>query len=65
MTFIPGGTTLNDFNVQVVKRIKKDLEIKGNFTIEHWKAPMYLPGQQAVTAATVQVTWFSGRKVSF
>jgi hypothetical protein len=63
--FIPGGTTINDFNVQVVKRIKKDIEIKGNLTIEHWKAPIYLAGPQTVTAATVQVTWFPGRKVSF
>ncbi len=63
--FVPGGTTLNDFNVEVVKRIKKDIEIKGNFTFEHWKAPVYLAGQQTVTAATVQVTWFPGRKVSF
>jgi hypothetical protein len=63
--FVPGGTTLNDFNVEVVKRIKKDLEIKGNLTFEHWKAPVYLAGQQTVTAATVQVTWFPGRKVSF
>ena len=63
--FVPGGTTLNDFNVEVVKRIKKDLEIKGNLTIEHWKAPVYLAGQQTVTAATVQLTWFPGRKVSF
>jgi hypothetical protein len=63
--FVPGGTTLNDFNVQVVKRIKKDLEVKGDLTIENWKAPVYLAGQQTVTAATVQVTWFPGRKVSF
>lgn len=64
-TFIPGGTTLNDFNVQVVKRIKKDLEIKADLTIEHWKAPVYLAGQHTATAATVQVTWFPGRKFSF
>jgi len=63
--FVPGGTTLNDLNVQVVKRIKKDFEIKGNLTIEHWKAPVYLAGQQTVTVATVQLTWFPGRKVSF
>jgi hypothetical protein len=63
--FVSGGTTLNDFNVQVVKRIKRDLEIKGDLTIEHWKAPVYLTGQQTVTAATVQLTWFPGRKVSF
>jgi hypothetical protein len=63
--FVPGGTTLNDFNVKVVKRIKKDIEINGNLTIEHWKAPAYLAGSHTVTAATVQVTWFPGRKVSF
>jgi hypothetical protein len=65
MDFIPGGTTLNDFNVRVVKRIKKDIEINGNLTVEHWKVPVYLPGQKTVTAATFQVTWFPDRKVSF
>ncbi len=63
--FIPGGTTINDINFQVVKRIGKDLEINGNFAYEHWKAPIYLPGQQTVTTTTVQLTWFPGRKVSF
>ena len=63
--FVPGGTTLNDFNINVVKRIKKDFEINGSLTVEHWKAPVYQPGQKTVTAATVQVTWFPGRKVSF
>ena len=63
--FVQGGTTLNDMSVQVVKRIRKDLEIKGNFTYERYKAPIYLPGQQNVTTTTVQVTWFPGRKVSF
>jgi hypothetical protein len=63
--FIPGGTTVNDLNVQVVKRIRKDLEINGRFTVEHWKAPVYLPGQQTVTTTAVQLTWFPGRKVSF
>ena len=63
--FVPGGTTLNDFNVQVVKRIRKDLEIKGQFTYEHWKAPVYLSGQHTTAATTIQVTWFPGRKVNF
>ena len=63
--FIPGGTTINDFNVQVVKRIKKDLEINGRFQIEHWKAPVYQSGQHTVATASVQITWFPGRKVSF
>jgi hypothetical protein len=63
--FIHGGTTLNDINFQVVKRIGKDFEINGNFTYEHWKAPVYLPGQQTVTTTTIQLTWYPSRKTSF
>jgi hypothetical protein len=63
--FIPGGTTLNDINFQAVKRIGKDFEINGKFALEHWKAPIYLPGQQTVTTTTIQFTWFPERKVSF
>lgn len=63
--FIPGGTTLNDISFQVVKRIGKNFEAKGNFVYEHWKAPIYLPGQQNVTTTTIQFTWFPEREVSF
>jgi Capsule assembly protein Wzi len=62
---LPGGTTLNDFNFQVVKRFGKDFEVNGNFALEHWKAPIYLPGQQTVTTTTIQLTWFPERKVNF
>ena len=63
--FIPGGTSLNEINFRAVKRVGKDFEIKGNFTYEHWKAPIYLSGQQTVTTTTIQLTWFPGRKVNF
>jgi hypothetical protein len=63
--FIPGGTTLNDINFRGVKRIGKDFEINGNFAFEHWKAPIYGPGQQTVTTTTIQLTWYPQRKVSF
>lgn len=63
--FIPDGTTLNDLDFQVVKRIRRDLELNGNFKYEHWKAPIYLPGQQTVTATSIQLTWYPERKVSF
>ncbi len=63
--FIPGGTTLNDFNVQAVKRIHKDFEIDGTFTLEYWKAPVDLPGLQTVTSTTIQLTWFPERKIGF
>jgi hypothetical protein len=62
---IPGGTTLNDIGFQAVKRVGRDIEIKGNFTLEHWKAPIYLPGEQTVTTTNIQITWFPERKVSF
>ena len=63
--FVLGGTTLNDLHFQAVKRIGRDLEIDGNFTLEEWKAPIYLPGQQTVTVTTVQLTWFPKRKIGF
>jgi hypothetical protein len=63
--FIPGGTTLNDINIQVVKRIGRDFEVNGNFTYERYKAPVYLPGAQTVTNTSIQLTWFPNRKVSF
>jgi hypothetical protein len=63
--FIAGGTTLNDFGVQVVKRITPDIELDGKFTYEGYKVPIYLPGRQTVTATTIQLTWFPTRKVSF
>jgi hypothetical protein len=63
--FISGGTTLNDINFQVVKRIGKDFEINGNFTYERYKVPIYLPGEQTVTTTTIQLTWFPERKINF
>ncbi len=65
LSLIEGGTTLNDLNFQAVKRIGKDFELNGNFALEHWKAPIYLPGQQTVTTTTIKLTWFPERKVSF
>jgi len=70
--FIPGGTTLNDINFQVVKRIARDFEINGKFAYERWKAPIYPTGvptypasQQSVTNTTIQLTWYPQRRVSF
>lgn len=59
------GSTINDLGVQAVKRIGKDFEVNGSFTLEHYKEPIYLPGQQTVTTTNVQLTWYPGRKVSF
>lgn len=70
--FINGGTTLNDINFRVVKRIGKDFEINGAFAFEHWNAPIYNTGSavypsptQSVTTTTIQLTWFPKNKLSF
>ena len=70
--FVTGGTTLNDVNFQVVKRIGHDFEVNGAFQYEGWKAPIYNTGvpvypatQHTVTTTTIQLTWFPERKVSF
>jgi hypothetical protein len=63
--FIQGGTTLNDIAFQAAKRIGRDFEVSGSFTLEHWKAPIYLPGEQTVTTTNIQLSWFPTRKVSF
>jgi len=56
--FIPGGTTQNDYEVRVCKRVMKDIEIRGSVQYEGWKAPIYKPGLQSDTNAEVQITWF-------
>ena len=63
---IPGGTTLNEINFQVVKRLGKDFEINGNFVYQQYKIPVYLQGQQqGVTSTTIQLTWFPERHTNF
>ena len=56
--FIPGGTTQNDYSVEIRKRVKKTVEILGTVQYEGWKAPIYLTGAQSDTTASFQVTWF-------
>jgi hypothetical protein len=56
--FIPGGTTQNDIEGEVRKRIRRDMEVLGWVQYEGWKAPVYEPGQRSDTTAAVQITWF-------
>ena len=59
------GTTLNDIGSQAVKRLGNDFEVNGSFIFEHYKAPIYLAGEQTVTTTSIQLTWYPGRKISF
>jgi hypothetical protein len=63
--FIPGGTTINDVGVQVVKRLGEELEIKGNYTHEVYLIPIYLSGKQSVNNTTIQLTWYPRKKSSY
>src|SRR5580698_231712 len=64
-SFIPDGTTQNDYQVSVVKRVMKDIEIRGWVQREEWKAPIYKPGQQSDTLAAAQITWFPKASKNF
>ena len=63
--FIPGGTTQNVFEISAVKRVMKDIEIRGWVQHEDWKAPIYKPGQQSDTMAAAQITWFPKESKKF
>jgi hypothetical protein len=56
--FIAGGTTQNQFRVEVLKRIGPDIEVNARYQRENWKAPIYLPGAQGNNVFTMQVTFF-------
>jgi hypothetical protein len=53
-----GGTTQNQFRVDVVKRIGPDVELNAWYQHERWVAPIYLTGVQSDNTVTVQVTFF-------
>jgi Capsule assembly protein Wzi len=55
--FIPGGTTQDDYEAYVCKRIMKDFEVRGSLQYEGWKAPIYKSGPQSDTTSTFQITW--------
>ena len=45
--FIPGGTTQSQFKIDVVKRLRKEIELDAWYQHERWKAPLImkqLPG---------------------
>jgi hypothetical protein len=55
---VPGGTTQNDFSINVVKRLGDDLELNGWLQYERWNVPLLKPGTQSDTSTEVQLTWY-------
>jgi Capsule assembly protein Wzi len=63
--FVPSGTTQNDFAVNAVKRLGKDVELNAWVQYERWKAPFLTNGDtsaQSNTSIAVQLTFYP-RKV--
>jgi hypothetical protein len=60
--FIPSGTTQNNFDIHVVKRLRNNAEFSAEVQHEWWKAPIYEPREQTDTVATFQVTLYPERK---
>jgi len=56
--FITGGTTQNQFKINVVKRLGREVELNTWYQHEAWKAPIYKPGLQTNNAFSVQLTWY-------
>lgn len=56
--FIPLGTTQNQFTVDVLKRLRKDIELNAWVQWERWKAPIYQPGANIDTTFAAQITFY-------
>lgn len=54
--FIPGGTTFDEINAQLVKRFHHEWELNANFAYEYYRVPVYQPGTQKVTVTTLRLT---------
>ncbi len=53
-----GGTTQNQFKVEVVKRLRPQLELDAWAQYERWKAPLYKTSGQSDTIVAGQLTWY-------
>lgn len=60
--FIPGGTSQNQYKIDVLKRLARDVELNAWVQVERWKAPIYVNktgnGANFDSAVAVQVTWY-------
>ncbi|HEY5329570.1 MAG TPA: capsule assembly Wzi family protein [Acidobacteriaceae bacterium] len=56
--FIPGGTTQNQFKIDVLKNLGHNLQLDAWMQVERWKAPIYKPGPQSDTTIAAQFTWY-------
>jgi ABC-type cobalt transport system substrate-binding protein len=63
--FIAGGTTQNEYGVDVVKTFGNDVEFHLAAQYEGWKAPIYRPGSNTDTAVWGGFTWYPHKGKQF
>ncbi|GAA3763290.1 capsule assembly Wzi family protein [Terriglobus aquaticus] len=56
--FIPLGTTQNDYRVDLLKRVRPNVELGLWYQRETWTAPFIRSGQQANSTGSLQVKWY-------
>ena len=56
--FIPDGTTQHQFTVDVVKNLRRDIQLDAWMQYERWKAPIYKVGQQSNVVFAAQIKFF-------
>jgi hypothetical protein len=56
--FIPGGTTQHQFKVDVVKNLRRDIQLDAWVQYEHWVAPIYKTGPQNNVVVAGQIKFF-------
>ncbi len=57
-TFIPGGTTQNDFQAKAVLRLKENLELNAFGQVELWTVPALAHGRQSDFTGSFQLTYY-------
>jgi Capsule assembly protein Wzi len=58
--FIPEGTTQNQFTVDVVKNLRRDIQLNAWLQYERWKAPIYVTGQQNDVVVAAEIKFYPG-----
>ncbi len=56
--FIAGGTTQNDYKVELVKRIRPRVELSAWYQHETWNVPFLRNGPQSNDTGSLQVKWY-------
>ncbi len=62
--FIYFGTTQTQFKIDVVKRLRPDIELDAWFQYEHWAAPIYQANEQTDTVTAVKLTFYPKLRTS-